>query len=113
VTRIPTIGAHVELAKLFGIYGQVDEFKMLDEYPAMRIEDVEFCETALIKFQKIQHARTAKIKLDNYAFYGTCLHVCYAPEHESLDDVREKLTERRYIVAVKCKKYGYNLLLIN
>ncbi len=44
--------------------------------------------------------------MDNYCFYGKNLHVCYAPEFESLDDVQEKLNERKYIVSVKCQKYG-------
>ena len=34
------------------------------------------------------------------------MHVCYAPEFESLDDVRQKLNERKCIVSLKCKKYG-------
>ena len=100
-THIPSVGAHLELVKLFGIYGSVEEHKMLDEYPSE-----QFCETMLIKFQKIQNARQAKIKLDNYAFYGKNLHLFYAPEYESLSDVRDKLAERKYIVSVKCKKYG-------
>ena len=50
--------------------------------------------------------RCAKIKLDNYNFFGANLHVCYAPEYETLDDLRDKINERKYIVSVKCKKYG-------
>ena len=44
--------------------------------------------------------------MDNYNFYGGILHVCYSPEHESLDDLRDKLNERKFIVDLKCKKYG-------
>ena len=40
-----------------------------------------------------------------YNFYGGLLHVFYAPEFESIEDVREKLNERRLIVDQKCKKY--------
>ncbi len=50
--------------------------------------------------------RIAKIKLDDWNFYGNNLHVFYAPEFETIDDVREKLKERREIVASKCQKYG-------
>ncbi|CAF0775332.1 unnamed protein product [Brachionus calyciflorus] len=100
VINIPSIGVHNELTKLFSVYGSIDKHKILDEYPCDK-----FCETILIKFNKIEHARTAKIKLDNYNFYGGSLHVCYAPEYESIEDTREKLNERKYIVSIKCKKY--------
>ena len=33
------------------------------------------------------------------------MHVVYAPEFESIEDLREKLDERRFIVELKCKKY--------
>jgi RNA-binding protein 48 len=73
----------------------------LHEYPSD-----EFHEAVLIKFSKIQNARCAKIKLDKYNFYGNCLHVCYVPEYESTDDLREKLNERKNVVHAKCSKYG-------
>lgn len=44
--------------------------------------------------------------MDNYNFMGQNLHVCYAPEYESVDDLREKLDERRQAVLEKCQKYG-------
>jgi hypothetical protein len=31
-------------------------------------------------------------------FLGSILHICYAPECENLDDLRDKLLERRTIV---------------
>ena len=49
--------------------------------------------------------------MDKYNFYGNSLHVCYVPEYESLNDLREKLHERRNIVDIKCKKYGMILKL--
>jgi RNA-binding protein 48 len=52
VTNIPSIGVHNELLKLFTIYGEIVENKMLDEYPCKN-----FCETMLIKFLKIENAR--------------------------------------------------------
>lgn len=52
VTKIPSIGAHNDLVKLFALYGEIDEHKMLDEYPGD-----EFDETILIKFAKIPNAR--------------------------------------------------------
>ena len=101
VSRIPSIGVHQELVQLFSVYGPVEEHKCLDEYP----EEVAFTHVILIRFRRIQDARQAKIKLDEFAFYGGRLHVCYAPEHETIDDVREKLKNRHNTVIQKCKKY--------
>lgn len=47
--------------------------------------------------------RTAKKKLDNRSFFGGILHVCYAPEFETVDDTREKLQERRKVIAKKTR----------
>lgn len=60
VVNIPSIGVHNELVKLFSTYGNIDEHKILDEYPCEK-----FCETILIKFAKIENAR---FLLVNYLF---------------------------------------------
>jgi len=43
--------------------------------------------------------RVAKRKLDDYEFCGGKLHVCYAPEYETVEDTRAKLDNRRRAVA--------------
>jgi RNA-binding protein 48 len=55
VTNIPSVGAHNDLIRLFKVYGTILEHRMLDEYPCEA-----FCETMLIKFEKIQNARCCK-----------------------------------------------------
>ena len=52
VTKIPAVSVHLELVKLFKIYGDIEDYKMLDDYPSE-----EFTDTMLIKFVKIQIAR--------------------------------------------------------
>jgi hypothetical protein len=42
--------------------------------------------------------------MDNRAFYGGILHVCYAPEMESLAETRAKLIQRRKDVAVRTRE---------
>lgn len=100
MSQIPSIGVHKELLKLFEVYGKIEDSKMLDEYPCEQLY-----ETILIKFEKIQNARVAKIKLDDYNFYGGSLHVFYAPEYETIDDLKDKLNERKEVISQKCKKY--------
>lgn len=43
--------------------------------------------------------RAAKRNLDERSFFGGLLHVCYAPEYETVEDTREKLLDRRRYVA--------------
>ena len=50
--------------------------------------------------------RAAKRKLDDWSFYGGVLHVCYAPEYETVQETREKLQDRRKAIAAKVRQYG-------
>lgn len=46
-------------------------------------------------FNHVLFSRIAKRKQDEKSFYGGLLHVCYAPEFETIEDTRAKLNERR------------------
>ena len=50
--------------------------------------------------------RAAKRKLDDWSFYGGVLHVCYAPEYETVQETKEKLQDRRKAIAAKVRQYG-------
>ncbi|XP_059173354.1 RNA-binding protein 48-like [Physella acuta] len=102
IQGVPSVGATQELSKLCSSFGPVEEFHPLDEYPC---ED-KYTEVYLVKFTKIQSARFAKRKLDDYSFFGGSLHVCYAPEHESVNETREKLQDRRRVIAFKIRQFA-------
>ena len=53
--------------------------------------------------------RFAKKRLDDWSFYGGVLHVCYAPEYETVQETREKLQERRRTMAAKIRQHGKKL----
>ncbi|KAM4725742.1 RNA-binding protein 48 [Anableps anableps] len=94
VQGVPAIGVMTELIQLCALYGTVEEYRPLDEYPSE-----EFTEVYLVKFQKLTSARAAKRNMDEKSFYGGVLHVCYVPEYETVEDTRLKLQDRRgYIV---------------
>lgn len=57
-------------------------------------------------YNKISSFRTAKRRLDELEFFGGVLHVCYAPEYETVEETRLKLQERRITIARKCRKLG-------
>eukprot|EP00079_Xenopus_tropicalis_P010083 XP_002934632.1 PREDICTED: RNA-binding protein 48 [Xenopus tropicalis] len=103
VQGVPAIGVMKELIEQFALYGTIEEYNALDEYPAE-----EFTEVYLIKFQRIQSARVAKRKLDERSFFGSMLHVCYAPEFETVQETREKLQERRKFVARATSSKDWN-----
>ncbi|KAL8560347.1 hypothetical protein ACOMHN_006078 [Nucella lapillus] len=99
VQNVPAVGAKDQLAKLLAAYGEVEDLHPLDEYPADK-----FTEVYLVKFKKIQSARFAKKKLDDYSFFAGSLHICYAPEYETVKETRQKLQDRRRVVAAKIRK---------
>lgn len=96
------MGAMKELVERFALYGAIEQYNALDEYPA---ED--FTEVYLIKFVKLQSARIAKKKMDEQSFFGGLLHVCYAPEFETVEETRKKLEERKAYIARATKSKDY------
>ncbi|KAM4686210.1 RNA-binding protein 48 isoform 2-T2 [Amazona ochrocephala] len=94
IQGVPALGVMKELVEQFALYGAIEEYHALDEYPAE-----QFTEVYLIKFQKLQCARVAKKKMDERSFFGSLLHVCYAPEFETVQETREKLQDRRKYIA--------------
>lgn len=93
VCGVPSIKIGNEFENLCRRYGEA-EVKPLPDYPT---ED--YTECFMVKYDRIKCARFAKIQLDGRSFFGGVLHVCYAPELETVDDTREKLQERRKSVA--------------
>ncbi|XP_045684153.1 RNA-binding protein 48 [Phyllostomus hastatus] len=94
IQGVPAVGAMKELVERFALYGAIEQYNALDEYPA---ED--FTEVYLIKFMNLQSARIAKRKMDEQSFFGGLLHVCYAPEFETVEETRKKLQERKAYIA--------------
>ncbi|XP_010248511.1 PREDICTED: RNA-binding protein 48-like isoform X2 [Nelumbo nucifera] len=90
VRNVPALGCGDELLKLFGSYGEIEEFKPMDG------EDCEpFTDVYWIKFLLVSNARFAKKKLDGFVFLGNRLQVSYAPHFENLSDTKDKLEGRR------------------
>ncbi|XP_061180381.1 RNA-binding protein 48-like [Saccostrea echinata] len=102
VQGVPALGTSQELIKLFAVYGAVEEYRVLDEFPSAD----KYTDVYLVKFQKIQAARFAKRKLDDFSFYGGVIHVSYAPEFESVEETRQKLQDRRRTVASRIRISG-------
>lgn len=97
IQNIPSIPGNVdELLPYLNEYGPVQEYRRLVNDPPQ-----PFLETILVRYQKIEHARRCKFYFDDWNFLGGTLHICYAPECETVEDLREKIEERRQIVEHK------------
>ncbi|KAL3227902.1 hypothetical protein MRX96_003847 [Rhipicephalus microplus] len=96
ISNVSAVGAGEDLKDACLEYGDIDDFHAVDGY-----DTEEFTETYLVKFARVQSARIAKKKLDERSFFGTVLHVCYAPEFETLDETRRKIIDRCKYVAFK------------
>ncbi|XP_052029144.1 RNA-binding protein 48 isoform X2 [Apodemus sylvaticus] len=47
----------------------------------------------------LARSRVAKKRMDEQSFFGGLLHVCYAPEFETVEETRKKLEERKAYIA--------------
>jgi RNA-binding protein 48 len=86
---VPGIAVAAELKTLCEKYGSIEEIRLVNDYPSDK-----FCEVYYVRFHLLQAARHARIHLDDKSFYGGVLHVCYAPELETVEDTRSKLMTR-------------------
>lgn len=98
IQNVPSVGNREELKDFCQQFGFVDDIYPLDDYPGE-----EFTDVYLVKYSNFPAARAAKKQLDNRSFFGGILHVCYAPEFESVEETRNKLAERRRYVISRAK----------
>ncbi|RIB08119.1 hypothetical protein C2G38_2252210 [Gigaspora rosea] len=103
VENVPALGLSKELLELFSLYGTIEEYRYLDDYPCEKFTDVYW-----IKFQSIAEARVAKRKVDDHSFFSSYLRVRYGPEYETIEDTRQKLQDRRKVVAIKTREHDEN-----
>lgn len=67
----------------------------------------QFTECYHVQYERIQSSRIAKRMIDTKSFYGGILHVCYAPECESIQETKVKLLQRKKDVVKRlCKNTG-------
>ncbi|CAG8697828.1 6955_t:CDS:2, partial [Cetraspora pellucida] len=101
VENVPALGLSKELIEVFSLYGAIEEYRCLDDYPCEQFTDVYW-----IKFQSIAEARVAKRKVDDHSFFSSYLRVRYGPEYETIEDTRQKLQDRRNVVAIKTREHN-------
>ena len=86
IQHVPAINLGPQLARLLNNSGTLIRFEKIHDIPC---ED--FTEVYLAKYTTLASARYIKKKYDDYAFYGSQLHLTYAPEQENVEETSEKL----------------------
>ncbi|XP_026724541.1 RNA-binding protein 48 [Trichoplusia ni] len=97
VFGVPSLNLRQETKALFSRFGKLKQFN-LTKYPSE-----QFTETYHALFEDIQSARIAKKMLDTKNYYGGNLHICYAPELETVDETKAKLLQRQTNVINRLK----------
>ncbi|KAI8126907.1 RNA-binding protein 48 [Lucilia cuprina] len=69
-----------------------------------QLELEQFTEVYLAKFYKIYEARKCKRFLDAKEFYGGILHISYAPEYESKEELKDKIQKRKLEIENSLKR---------
>ncbi|XP_013141198.1 PREDICTED: uncharacterized protein LOC106105412 [Papilio polytes] len=100
---VPSLNLRQETKALFIRFGKLLKFIITMEHPAE-----PFTETYHAQYERIQSARIAKRMLDTKNFYGGSLHVCYAPELESIEETREKIIQRQKDVSYRLRNLQLN-----
>ncbi|XP_068627213.1 RNA-binding protein 48 [Battus philenor] len=87
---VPALNLRQETKALFMRFGKLIKYNISPQHPSE-----PFTETHHAHYERIQSARIAKRILDTKNFYGGSLHVCYAPEMETIEETRQKILQRQ------------------
>ncbi|XP_035890537.1 RNA-binding protein 48 [Anopheles stephensi] len=109
VFGVPQINLLRELRQEFVRFGALESIcNITDTWHREHADSDElllepFTDVFHVCFAKLEKARQAKKLLDARNFYGGILHISYAPERESVEEVRAKLSQRRAEVRYRTK----------
>ncbi|KAI7904220.1 uncharacterized protein BX663DRAFT_504349 [Cokeromyces recurvatus] len=90
IENVPSLGVTQQLLDYCQQFGAIEEHRLLDEHSS----STEYTDVYLIQYTNIKSARIAKHKMDDRPFYTNLLRVNYAPEYETLEDIRKKFKDR-------------------
>ena len=90
IQEVPALKLSSELASILKNYGTLIRFEKVKNVPCET-----FKEAYLAKYATLSSARFIKKKYDELAFYGSQLHLSYAPEYETIEETWNKLNFHR------------------
>ena len=90
IQEVPALNLSSELANLLKNFGTLIRFEKVQNVPCET-----FREAYLAKYTTLASARFIKKKYDDIAFFGSQLHLSYAPEYETIEETCDKLKSYR------------------
>lgn len=113
VRNIPALGVIDDLLKRLSLYGKICEYRILDhqddrsigdEEQEEHVEDDRFTDVVWVQYETVNNARHAKVRAVQKPFFGSILHVSYAPQYESREDTLLKLQQRRELLLRRARR---------
>lgn len=104
VPKLSGVDIDYELKSRCYRYGSMSKFELVDYDKTESFNCVY-----LVKYEKLVDSIRAKKRLDDYVFFGSSLHVCYAPEYETIEETLAKINARQRYVNIKLAQMN-NLL---
>ncbi|CAO3589014.1 unnamed protein product [Absidia cylindrospora] len=95
-----------DLLNRCGLYGTVEAWRQLDKQ--QQSNESFTLSPLLVTFATIDEARWVKRKMDDQVFYANLLQVSYAPEYDTVNDIRLKLENRRTRVYSKLHHHAFD-----
>ncbi|XP_026841084.1 RNA-binding protein 48 [Drosophila persimilis] len=101
---VPKINLQGNLKTKLQCFGKLQSCACITPEMAAKMELEAFTDVFAVQFERLEVARRAKRQLDAKQFYGGTLHISYAPERETLQELREKLMKRSQEVANRTRR---------
>lgn len=102
---VPKINLVQELRQRLSRFGKLTHIRnVTQEMLEKQLEIEQFTEVFWSKFQKIYDARKCKRFMDAKEFYGGILHISYAPEYETKEELKDKLQKRKLEIEYTLKR---------
>ncbi|XP_013105057.1 RNA-binding protein 48 [Stomoxys calcitrans] len=112
VFGVPKINLQNELKQKLRKFGAIKHVRIVTADLLNKGFEIEsFTEVFWVCFERVFDARKCKRYMDAKSFYGGILHISYAAEYETIEELREKLELRRtevdYRVRANAAQYKY------
>lgn len=102
---VPKINLLQELKQRLSRFGKLEHARNVTKDIIEKELDLEpFTEVYWVKFCKIFESRKCKRFMDAREFYGGILHISYAPEYETAEELKEKILKRSQEVKYQLKR---------
>ncbi|XP_017125574.1 RNA-binding protein 48 [Drosophila elegans] len=105
---VPKINLQTNLKTKLQGFGKLQSCICITSEMASKMELEAFTDVFAVKFERLEVARRVKKMLDARQFFGGILHISYAPERESIEELRDKMLQRRQEVVLRIRRNQRN-----